>query len=101
MTALFALPAAASASLVHFQTPSHRIGCIYDGSGRGYLRCDVRGVHHTPPPSCTLDYGGAVSTAPPSRAHTLCVGDTALCLPREAGCKTIAYGTAWHRGGFK
>src|SRR3954471_7291971 len=101
MTALFALPAAASASLVHFQTPSHNIGCIYDGSGRGYLRCDVRGISTTPPRGCDLDYGGAFGMARRSKAHELCVGDTALCGPGERGCKTIAYGTAWNHGGFR
>jgi hypothetical protein len=87
-------------ALVHFQTPSHHIGCIYDGSGRGYLRCDVQGVYRTPPPSCDLDYGGAFSMARRARAHILCAGDTALCS-RFDKCRTLAYGTSWHRGGFK
>ena len=99
--AALALPAGASAALIHFQTPSHRIGCIYDGSGRGYLRCDVRGISRTPPPSCDLDSGGAFSMARRSRSHILCAGDTALCAPHERGCRTVAYGTTWNHGGFK
>ena len=93
MTVLLSLLAASS---FWFQTPSHNIACIGDSKS---IRCDTRFVtkYSRPaykPKGCDVDWG-PLGMAPRSRAHVLCVGDTAL----NPKAKVLAYGTSKVYGG--
>jgi uncharacterized protein DUF6636 len=94
--ALLAVAPAASASFVHFRTPSGNIGCIGDATS---LRCDIRSTTVPLPPrprGCDLDYGDAFAMTPRGRARRICHGDTAL-----AGRSVLAYGRARRIGPFR
>jgi uncharacterized protein DUF6636 len=93
--ALLASAPAATASLVHFRTPSGNIGCIGDRTG---IRCDIRSMS-VPPPTrprgCDLDYGDAFTMSSRGRARLVCHGDTAL-----GGRSVLAYGRSRRIGPF-
>lgn len=89
----------AGAKISTFRTPSGNIGCIYDSSSGGSLRCDIRsGLVPKPsrPRGCTLDWGDSLSLTRSGRARIVCHGDTAV-LP---GAPTLRYGKTWRRGAF-
>ncbi len=86
-----------------FQTPSRNIGCIYlpaSGTDRAYLRCDIGGGLHPPPPrpkSCDLDWGyGYAIVGAYGRARPFCAGDTA----RDPRAPVLQYGRTWRGGPF-
>jgi hypothetical protein len=86
-------------TLVGFQTPSHRIACLYAFvDGARSLRCDVDGVAHPAkkPKSCDLDYGSAFGLGPTGRAFRLCHGDTV----RDPKAKVLPYGRTRTLGPF-
>jgi hypothetical protein len=77
--ALAILPAAASARVKFFQSPSGNIGCVMGG---GIARCDIQEHSWTPPPkpaSCIdLDYGNGVEVVGGHPAEYTCAGDTVV-----------------------
>jgi hypothetical protein len=91
---------AASASLVGFQMPSHKIACMYatGGGEKPSLRCDVADVASAPkrPKSCRLDYGHAFGLGPTGKARRLCAGDTVL----NPKAKVLPYGRSRTLGPF-
>jgi hypothetical protein len=91
---------AASASLVGFQTPSHKIACVYShfSGDRPALRCDVADVAAPArrPQSCDLDYGSAFGLGATGKAKRLCAGDTVL----DPKAKVLAYGRSRTLGPF-
>jgi hypothetical protein len=94
--ALLTIAPVASASFVHFRTPSGNIGCIGDAAS---LRCDIRSTTvplPRRPRGCDLDYGDAFAMTPRGRARRICHGDTAL-----AGRSVLAYGRARRIGPFR
>jgi hypothetical protein len=98
--ALIPAVAGADGSLVSFQTPSKRIGCVYSHrSGEvAALRCDVVDVVNpkAKPKSCELDYGSAFGLGPTGKGRWLCVGDTVL----DPKAKVLAYGRTRTLGPF-
>ncbi len=99
--ALTPATAHAAATLTAFQTPSHKIGCLYSRGGGepARLRCDVRdNAAATPkrPASCELDYGSAFGLTATGKATRLCVGDTAL----DPKAKVLAYDRTRRLGPF-
>ena len=92
------LPAAASARLVFFQTPSHNIGCLYQTSPPA-LRCDIRSGLKPPPSKpkgCTVDWTGGYQVGATGRAQKVCAGDTVL----SPNARIVRYGTTWRGGPF-
>ena len=75
--ALALIPAAASARVKFFQSPSGNIGCVIGG---GLARCDI--LEHTwspppKPPSCIDgDYGNGVEVVGGHPGRYTCAGDT-------------------------
>jgi hypothetical protein len=96
--ALAAVPAAsAQASLVGFQTESHKVGCYLSGQG---ARCDVRKPRWEAPPkppSCELDWGQGVAVGRHGPADYVCAGDTTL----DPGHQVLFSGDKVRRGRFK
>ena len=95
------LPAASSAAVIAFRTPTGDIGCVFtSGLGPGAsLRCAIRsGLRPRPPKprGCDLDWGDSYELERTGRAHVTCHGDTAI-LPRS---RVLRYGSSWTRGGF-
>jgi hypothetical protein len=102
--ALVPAVAGADGSLVSFQTPSKRIGCLYShlSGEKATLRCDVVDVVRpkAKPKSCELDYGSAFGlghTVLDPKAKVLAYGRTRTlgpfrCLSRASGlrCATAA-----------
>jgi hypothetical protein len=76
-TALAIVPAAASARVKFFQSPSGNIGCVIGG---GLARCDILEHSWSPPPkpsSCIdLDYGNGVQVFGGHPGEYTCAGDT-------------------------
>jgi hypothetical protein len=100
--ALVALAASApaGAALQFFSTPSKNIGCIWDSSQGGYLRCDIgsglRNPAPTKPRGCELDWGSSVSLTRRGKTTITCAGDTVIGQPG----RVLRYGQTWRRGGF-
>jgi hypothetical protein len=95
ITALLAT--SAHASLVGFQTESHRVGCYLSGQG---ARCDVKKPNWEAPPkppSCELDWGQGVAVGRHGSADYVCAGDTAL----DSGHQVLFSGDKVKRGRFK
>jgi hypothetical protein len=99
--ALVPAVAGADGSLVSFQTPSKRIGCLYShlSGEKATLRCDVVDVVRpkAKPKSCELDYGSAFGLGPTGKGRWLCVGDTVL----DPKAKVLAYGRTRTLGPFR
>jgi hypothetical protein len=74
---LAAMPAAASARVKFFQSPSGNIGCVIGG---GIARCDIQEHTWTPPPKpadcIDLDYGNGVQVIGGHPGEYTCAGDT-------------------------
>jgi hypothetical protein len=96
---LLVAPAAASAKLKFFSSPSRSIGCLYssDSSGKS-LRCDLEHVDHPKPKpaSCDFDYGQAFGLNRTGRAKRLCYSDTVL----NPNAAVLAYGRTRRLGPF-
>jgi hypothetical protein len=96
---MLASPAAASAKLRFFSSPSKSIGCLYSStSGGKSLRCDLEHVDHPKPKpaSCEFDYGQAFGLNPSGRAKRLCYSDTV----RNPDASVLAYGKTRRFGPF-
>lgn len=95
-----AVAAPADAALQFFRTPSGNIGCIWDSSQGGYLRCDMRSRLRNPAPTkprgCELDWGWSVNITRRGKTKITCAGDTVLGQPG----RVLRYGQTWSRGGF-
>jgi hypothetical protein len=90
---------AASAVFVQFRTPTGTIGCGYDSTQGGSLRCDIgTGLRPKPPrpKGCHLDWGFGYVLATTGRAHVNCAGDTVI----DPRARVLRYGSTWSRGGF-
>ena len=91
------LATSAQASLVGFQTESHKVGCYLSGQG---ARCDIRKpkwVAPPKPPSCELDWGQGVAVGRHGAADYVCAGDTTL----DPGHQVLFNGDKVKRGRFK
>ena len=93
-----ARPAAAPAADPQmFETPSHNIACVQQGSN---LRCDMRELGNAAaqrPASCEFDYGRAFGiTRTGTKGRRLCISD-AVGGP---GTPVVGYDRTWRRGGF-
>ena len=100
LTASLLLGVADAEAATFFRTPSGNIGCVYDGSSGGSLRCDIRSGLVPKPPrprGCTVDWGDSLSLGRRGRARVTCHGDTVL-LP---GARVLRYGQTWRRNGFR
>jgi hypothetical protein len=96
---MLTVPAAASAKLRAFTSPSKTIGCLYSStSGAKTLRCDLAVVDHPKPKpdSCDFDYGQAFALHPRGRAKRLCYSDTVL----NPNAPVLAYGETRRFGPF-
>jgi hypothetical protein len=96
---LLTVPAAASAKLRFFSSPSRSIGCLYTSTSDGKsLRCDLAHVDHPKPKpaSCEFDYGQAFGLNPTGRAKRLCYSDTVM----NASAPVLAYGKTRRFGPF-
>lgn len=94
--------ASAAAGDKHFQTPSHKIQCLYTTSGGAFLRCDVLWLNDT---GFRLTKSGkgrkihVTDSVVDTKAHVLHYGKTLKlgpfsCASRKTGltCKTRANG---------
>jgi hypothetical protein len=96
---LLVVPAAVSARVTYFHTPSKKVYCAYVSSPTRDLRCDTK---YRIAPLGTYrchdgDWGQAIDMSPRSKAHGVCAGDTIIGTHGS----TIPYGTTRHFGPFK
>lgn len=97
--AFAAIASGSQAAFTSFRTPSGNIACISDGTGRGYLRCDIAsGLKPRPPrpAGCELDWGHGLEIKRTGRSYVLCSGDTAL----NPQARVLGYGKTWRGNGF-
>jgi hypothetical protein len=90
-------PAAESATLTFFHTPSGNVTCVESGRT---LRCDIlSGLVPRPPRprACTLDWGLGYTMSATGRPRVTCAGDSA----NNPDAKVIPYGAAWRLGPFR
>lgn len=96
-----ASPAAASAKIRQFQTPSGNIQCGWFKFGQkpASIRCDISSQENPAKPrpkSCEFDFGYSYAMNAKGKSRRACVSD-AVGGP---GTKVLAYGTTFAKGGI-